>query len=252
MNQVKEVLRSGGTAIGTTVGLESEVRFLSGAGFDFLLFDTQHSTIELKQLGPVLAKIRGRQASPVVRVADNRPDQICFALDAGARGLIAPMINTPRDAEQMVGWCRYPLAGERSSSGVAGDWGEFKDYREYMDIVNDQLLILPMIETAAALEAVDEIASVDGVDVLLVGPSDLSINLDVTLDYRHDKYIDALKKIAKAAQGAGKFAGIYFVPPGLTPEDLTDLGFSLFTLPWQPWAKLGVDEALHQLRSKKD
>ena len=248
MNQVKEVLQGGGTAIGTTAGPENEVRFLAGAGFDFLLFDTQHTTVELKQLGPVLSKMRGRQASPVVRVADNRPDQICFALDAGARGLVAPMINTPSDAEQMVSWCRYPLAGERSSAGIAGEWGEFDDYRGYMEAVNEQLLILPMIETVQALEAVDDIAAVNGVDVLLVGPSDLSINLDVTLDYRHDKYIDALSNIAAAARRAGKSAGMYFVPPGLTPEELIELGFSFFTLPWQKWAKAGVGDGLNTLR----
>ena len=99
MNQVKSVLQAGGTAIGTTAGHESEVRFIAGAGFDFLLFDTQYSTIELKQLGSILARMRGRTASPVVRVTDNRSDQISFALDAGAKGLVVPMINTP---EQMV------------------------------------------------------------------------------------------------------------------------------------------------------
>ena len=105
-----------------------------------------------------------------------------------------------------------------------------------------------MIETVQALEAVDDIAAVDGVDVLLVGPSDLSINLDVTLDYRHDKYIDALSNIAAAARRAGKSAGMYFVPPGLTPEELIELGFSFFTLPWQKWAKAGVGDGLNTLR----
>ena len=122
MNQVKEVLQGGGTAIGTTAGPENEVRFLAGAGFDFLLFDTQHTTVELKQLGPVLSKMRGRQASPVVRVADNRPDQICFALDAGARGLVAPMINTHRmRSKWSVGAdIHLPVSGARLVSRVNG------------------------------------------------------------------------------------------------------------------------------------
>ena len=244
LNQVKSVIEAGDTAIGTTVGLESEVRFLAGSGLDFLLFDTQHTTIELKQLIPVLAKMRGREASPVVRVSDNRPDLIGFALDAGARGLVVPMINTPEQAEQMVSWCRYPLAGERSSGGVAGDWGEFENYRDYMDAVNNELLILPMIETLESLEAIDDIAAVEGVDVLLVGPSDLSINLDVTLDYRHTKYLKALERVIAAARHAGISAGMYFSPPGLKPEELIDLGFTFFTLPWQRWAQAGIKEAL--------
>ena len=248
MNQVKSVIQDGSVAIGTAATLESEVRFLAGAGFDFLLFDTQHSTIELKQLGPAIARMRGREASPVVRVSDNRPDQICFALDAGARGIVAPMINTPEQARQMVNWCRYPLAGERSSSGPAGDWGEFDSYRDYMDAVNDQLLILPMIETLESLEAIDEIAAIDGVDVLLVGPSDLSINLDVTLDYRHAKYLEALERISAAASRVGISAGMYFVPPGLSPGELIELGFGFFTIPWQESAKEGIGEALQHIR----
>ena len=248
MNQVKSVLDDGGSVIGTEAGLESEVRFLTGSGFDFLLFDTQHSTIELKQLGPVIAKMRGRKASPVVRVSDNRPDQICFALDAGARGLVVPMINTPEQARQMVSWCRYPPAGERSSSGPAGDWGEFDSYRDYMNAVNDQLLILPMIETLEALEAIDEIAAIDGVDVLLVGPSDLSISLDVTLDYRHAKYLKALEKVSAAAKRAGISAGMYFVPPEINPKELVEMGFGFFTIPWQKSAKVGIGGELKQIR----
>ena len=117
-----------------------------------------------------------------------------------------------------------------------------------MDTVNEQLLILPMIETVESLEAIDDIAAVDGVDVLLVGPSDLSINLDVTLEYRHAKYLDALEKIGAAARRAGICAGMYFVPSGLAPEELIELGFRFFTLPWQRWAKAGIEEALKHIR----
>jgi 4-hydroxy-2-oxoheptanedioate aldolase len=248
MNRVKDMLQAGQTAIGTTAGPESEVRFLAGSGFDFLLFDTQHAPTEIKQLGPAVRAMRGREAIPVIRVGDNRPDQICYALDQGAKGLVVPMVNNPDQAKQMVSWCKYPFEGERSSSGVHGEWGEYDDYRAYMDAVNEQLLILPMLETVESLESVDEIAAVDGVDVLLIGPSDLSINLDVALDYTHQKYLDALEKIGNAARNAGKVAGMFFVPPGLSPAELENLGFRFFTLPWQPWAKAGVESGLKELR----
>ena len=248
MNHVKKVLQKGGVAVGAMVGLDSENRFLAGAGYDFLLFDTQHSPIEIKQLGPELDKMRGKTASPIIRVSDNRPDQIAFALDAGARGLVVPMINTPDEARQMVSYCRYPPAGERSSGGPRGEWGESATYREHMDMVNDQLLILPMIETLESLAAVDEIAAVEGVDVLLIGPSDLSINLDLTLDYKNPRYLEALATIGTAAENAGKSAGVYFVPPGLTPVELIDLGITFFTLPWQPWAKAGINAGLNEIR----
>lgn len=108
--------------------------------------------------------MRGKQPAPIVRVAANEAYQICFALDAGARGIIAPMINTRAEAEAMVRACRYFPLGNRSNAGVRGEWGEFRNYRDYMDAVNNELLIVPMIETNQALENLDDIASVPGMD----------------------------------------------------------------------------------------
>ena len=251
MNQVKQVLQSGKTAIGTTASPSSETRFLAGSGFDFLLFDTQHSPTEIKQLGPAIGAMRGRAASPIVRVGENHADQICYALDAGARGIIVPMVNTPDQAANMVSYCRYPFAGVRSSAGMRGEWGEFKDYRAYMDAVNDQVLIAPMIETMEGMDNLDEIIKVPGIDVLLVGPSDLSINLDVPLDYTSATYKDALTRIGSACKDAGIAAGMFFVPPGITPSTLVDLGFRFFTMPWEGWATRGVTDGIAALRTSR-
>ena len=136
---------------------------------------------------------------------------------------------------------RLPLfsPGNRSNAGVRGEWGEFKSYRDYMDAVNNELVILPMIETNEALENLDAIASVPGVDVLLVGPSDLSIELGVPLDYQCDHYQRALDKIAAAAAKHGVVAAMYFIPPGMDPNFYVEKGFKLFTMPWGPWARPG-------------
>ena len=248
MNHVKDMLKAGDTAIGTTARADGEVRFLANSGFDFLMFDTQHSTDDIKGLAAAVAATRGAKAAPIIRVGDLRPDQICYALDVGAKGIVVPMVNTPDQAKQMVRWCQYPLAGERSSAGPRGDWGEFKSYREYMDAVNEQLLIIPMIETQEALDGIDDILAVPGIDVLLVGPSDLSINLDVPLDYPNPKYHAALDKIGTACQRAGVAAGMYFVPPGIAPQVLMDKGFRFFTLPWLPWATKGIQSGLGDIR----
>lgn len=248
MNPVKDLLRSGRTAIGTTAGANTDVRLLATAGFDFITFDTQHSTDDIKGLAPAVAATRGTGTAPVIRVGDLRPDQICYALDVGAKGVIVPMVNTPAEAAAMVEWCKYPFDGVRSSAGMRGDWGEFKTYREYMDAVNEQLLIVPMIETREALDAIDDILAVPGIDVLLVGPSDLSINLDVPLDYGSDTYQTALARIGAACQRAGVAAGMYFVPPGITPQALQDKGFRFFTLPWGPWAAEGIRAGLAEIR----
>jgi 4-hydroxy-2-oxoheptanedioate aldolase len=248
MNPVKDMLKTGETAIGTTASVNSDVRFLADSGFDFLLFDTQHAPVEIKQLQPQLSAMRGRNAIPIVRVGDNRPDQICFALDLGAKGIIVPMVNTREEAVDMVKWCKYPFVGDRSSAGMRGEWGEFKNYREYMDGVNEQLLVIPMIETVEALDNLEEILSVPGIDVLLVGPSDLSINLDVALDYPNPKYHSALDKIAAGCKEAGVVPGMFFVPPGIEPSDLVGKGFRFFTLPWGGWATEGVRSGLASVR----
>ncbi|MCE2762770.1 MAG: aldolase/citrate lyase family protein [Acetobacteraceae bacterium] len=221
MNAIKQTITSGKTAVGTTAGPNIDVSVLAEAGFDFILFDTQHSPYEIKQLAPCIQAMRGKKAAPLVRVAANQADQICFALDAGARGIIAPMINTRAEAEAMVRSCRYYPLG-----------------------VNKELVIVPMIETKQALENLDAIASVPGVDVLLIGPSDLSIELDVPLDYACETYQRALDKIAATAAKHGIAAGMYFIPPGMEPNFFVDKGFKFFTMPWGPWASNGIQSAL--------
>ena len=248
MNHVKDLLKAGQTAIGTTASAASETRFLANSGLDFLLFDTQHSTDDIKGLAHAVAATRGATAAPIVRVGDLRPDQICYALDIGAKGIVVPMVNTPAEATDMVQWCKYPFEGVRSSAGMRGEWGEFQSYREYMDAVNEQLLIVPMIETREALDAIDDILAVPGIDVLLVGPSDLSINLDVPLDYANPVYHAALDKIGAACQKAGVAAGMFFVPPGIEPQTLKDKGFRFFTLPWAGWATEGIRNGLAGVR----
>jgi len=248
MHRTKDKLKAGETVVGTTAGASSDARFLAGAGFDFLLFDTQHSTDDIKGLARAVGGTRGTDASPIVRVGDLRPDQICYALDIGAKGIVVPMVNNKAEAESMVNWCKYPFAGARSSAGMRGEWGEFGSYREYMDAVNEQLLIIPMIETQEALDGIEDILSVDGIDVLLVGPSDLSINIDVPLDYTNPKYHAALDKIAAACKDVGVAPGMFFVPPGIPPAELMEKGFRFFTLPWNGWATEGIKSGLASVR----
>ncbi|MFN8983824.1 MAG: HpcH/HpaI aldolase family protein [Alphaproteobacteria bacterium] len=244
MNVIKNLVKSNKTAIGTTAGPNVDVAVLADAGFDFVLFDTQHSPYEIKQLQPCIHAMHGKKAAPIIRVAANQADQICFALDAGARGIIVPMVNTRAEAEAMVRSCRYYPLGNRSNAGVRGEWGEFANYRDYLDTVNRELLIVPMIETKQALENLDAIASVPGVDVLLIGPSDLSIELDVPLDYACDTYQRALDRIAATAAKHGIAAGMYFIPPGMDPNFFVAKGFKFFTMPWAPWAAAGIQQGV--------
>ncbi len=255
MNVVKDLLKSGKTVIGTAGSAFGDMAMLADTGFDFLLFDTQHAPVETKQLIPALQSMRGKKAAPVVRVSSNRADLICFALDAGARGIIVPMVNTKEEAIAMVRACKYFPLGDRSNSGVRGDWGEYNPdmirdgmtseaYRSYLDMVNEELLIIPMIETQQAIDNIDDILSVPGIDVLLVGPSDLSIELGVPVDYPSDTYQRGLDTIAAACKNHGVVPGMYFIPPGMDPNFYVDKGFKFFTVPWARWAAEGVQNGL--------
>lgn len=244
MNAVKDLVKSGKTVIGTTGSPSGDVAMVADSGFDFILFDTQHSAVESKQLIPAIQAMRGKKAAPIIRVSSNRADLICFALDAGARGLIVPMVNTKEDAKSMVTACKYFPQGNRSNSGVRGEWGETKDYRSYLDMVNKELLIIPMIETQQAIDNIDEILSVPGIDVFLVGPSDLSIELGVPLDYSCDKYQQGLDKIVAGCKRHGVVPGMYFIPPDMDPNFYVDKGFKFFTMPWPIWATKGIQNGL--------
>lgn len=244
MSAVKDLLKSGKTVVGTSGSALSDMTMLADSGFDFLLFDTQHAPIEIHQLIPTIQSMRGKKAAPIVRVSANRGDLIGFALDAGARGIIAPMINTKEDAIAMVKACRYFPLGERSNSGIRGEWGEFKDYRGYLDAVNEELVIIPMIETQQAIDNLDDILGVPGIDVFLVGPSDLSIELGVPLDYSCDTYQQGLDKIAAACKKHGVVPGMYFIPPNMDPGFYVEKGFTFFTMPWARWALEGIQNGL--------
>jgi 2-keto-3-deoxy-L-rhamnonate aldolase RhmA len=220
---------------------------LADSGLDFILFDTQHSPIELKEYKDAMAAMRGKEDAPIVRVSANRADLICFALDLGARGIIVPMVNTKEEAIAMVRACQYSPLGDRSNAGVRGEWGEFENYRDYLDIVNEELLIIPMIETLQAIDNIDEILSVPGIDVLLIGPSDLSIELDVPLDYPSDTYQKGLDTIAAACKKHNVVPGMYFIPPGMDPNFYVEKGFKFFTMPWAPWALQGMETALSDI-----
>jgi len=123
MNAVRDLLRSGETVIGTAGTITGDMGMLADAGFDFLLFDTQHTPVEVKQMHPAIQSMSGKKAAPIIRVSANRAELICFALDAGARGIIVPMVNTKAEAEAMVRACKYSPDGDRSNSGPRGEWG---------------------------------------------------------------------------------------------------------------------------------
>ena len=181
---------------------------MAAQGFDWVCVDTQHGAIDFNSALPMLQAISTQAAMPFVRVPWNEPSIIMKYLDAGAYGIIVPMIETREDAEKAVWAMRYPPMGMRSSGPYRAALYGGPDYQ---DQANDELALCVMIETPKALENVEEIAKVPGIDALYIGPSDLSQALGLGPRYNIDnpKHAAAVDRIRKAAEAAGVIPGVH-------------------------------------------
>lgn len=173
---IKERWRAGEVTLGAWLmipdALSAEI--LAKGGFDWVLVDMQHGCMDYETAVSMIRSIDLAGATPIVRVPWNEPGIIGRMLDAGAMGIVAPMIETPEDAERLVQACRYAPVGRRSLGPVRVG---ARDGMGYVATANERVCVLPMIETVSALESVEAIAAVPGVDALLVGPFDLSMAL---------------------------------------------------------------------------
>jgi len=177
-------------------------------GFDSLTVDMQHGVVDYQTAVTMLQAISTTAVIPLARVPWNDPALIMKILDAGVYGVICPMINTRAQAETLVRTCKYPPRGYRSWGPVRASVYAGSDYGDH---ANDQLIVMPMIETAEALENLDDILSVPGVDAVYVGPSDLSLALGLKprLDQPDPPVVEAQKKIVAACKRHGVIAGIH-------------------------------------------
>lgn len=180
-------------------------------GFDAVALDLQHSTIDTGEAAKMVAAINAVGAPAVLRILWNDPGLIGFALDMGAAAVIAPMTNSVAQVEALVKAAKYPPVGQRSWGGYTMLQAAGVSAGEYLKEANRHTLVLAMIETREALDAVDRIAAVPGLDGLFVGPSDLSIALSNggKIDRLGQGTLDAMKKIAAATQAHGIVAGAF-------------------------------------------
>ena len=178
-NRMKQVLRQGKPVIGFVLGssdpLVAEV--VGRAGFDFIIVDTQHTTLSIGTAQDMLIGLHPTESTIVARAAWNDPVRIGQLLDLGAEGIIVPFVNTEAQARDAVAACKYPLEGTRSF-GPRRAMSIYADgATDYSAHANDNILVLPQIETKEALDNLDAILSVKGVDGVMIGPADLSLSL---------------------------------------------------------------------------
>lgn len=209
VNTFKQALREGRPQIGLWGSLCSNLaaEVIAGAGFDWVLLDTEHAPNELPTVVGQLQAMTGGTAAPVVRPAWNDTVQIKRILDIGAQNLLVPYVQNAAEARAAVAATRYPPQGVRGVATLhrANRFGRVKDYYRQ---ANDQMCVLVQVETRAALDNLEAIAAVEGVDGLFIGPSDLAASLGHLGDSGHSEVRAAIEDAVKRIRKAGKAAGI--------------------------------------------
>ena len=217
-NRLKERLARGEVAMGTQLRLGTPaIAELCGlAGFEWIVLDSEHAPQTPTGIQAQLQAIGNTEATPVVRLSRNDPDLIKLYLDMGAMGILAPFINAAAEAEIGARACRYPPRGTRGwGPSRAAQYGLRSS--EYTAAIDDQVMYIPIIESAEAIDNIEAIVGIDGVDTCVVGPVDLSISLGAPFDYRSDAFQSALAAVVGACDRAGKAAGIGVYEPAFDP-----------------------------------
>lgn len=229
-NSLRERLRKGEAVLGTILPLPSpEVAEIIGlAGYDCILLDTEHGPLTSETLQTMARACKTANAVPLVRVPENNPKTILRALDCGCTGVMVPQVETPEQAAAAVAATKYAPLGTRSLAGAtpAARWGA-APLADHVAASNAATINLLQIETRRGLEAVAAIARVPGVDVLFIGPSDLSLSLGHPGQPGHPDVQAAFRQIIETGLAAGVSVGIL----ALTPDEVRtyrQLGVTLF------------------------
>jgi 4-hydroxy-2-oxoheptanedioate aldolase len=228
MTSLKDQWAAGEASLGLWASVPNsytaEILGRSGAGY--VCVDMQHGLIGYDAAWPMIQGVLVGGGNPIARVPWNEPGIIGKMLDAGAGGIIVPMVNSVAEAEAAVAACRYPPRGARSFGPIA----VAPRNDGYYASSNDNVSAIPMVETVQALAAVDDIVAVPGVDAIYVGPADLSISLGLPPGNNDDvpEFVEALETIVAACNNAGVIAGIHSSGT-LTPRRL-EMGFRMVTV----------------------
>ncbi len=231
-NKIRQALLGRTPTIGTWIqmGHASAGEILANAGFDWIAVDCEHTDIALPQLATVFRGIHGRGAAPFVRVRENDTLAIRQVLDLGAQGVIVPLVNTAAEAEAAVAAAKYPPVGKRGYAFCrANDHGV--DFDEYVRRANDEIVVVVMIESREAVENIDSIIAVKGVDGVFIGPYDLSGSYGIPGRTMDKEILQARRRILDACSWAGKSAGLHVVIPDEQQiEQAIEDGFTFLAL----------------------
>ena len=211
-NRIRQLLAEGKTPLGHMImefGTRGIAKIAESAGLDFVLLDMEHGGLGVGKVADLLAWFKATPIAPIVRVPATEYHFIARVMDAGAAGVMIPNVRTPEQARKVITALRYAPDGDRGLGlGCAHNDYVRPDPVEYMAEANRDNLFLCQIESTKALENIDAIASMHGVDALWVGHFDLTQSMGIVGQFDNPRFIEALRKVSDAARRHGKAAGI--------------------------------------------
>jgi len=211
---LKEKISSGGIVIGTFVKIPAlpVVDMLAILGYDFVIIDMEHSTIETQHAEGMIATADAAGMGTIIRVPDNQDHIVIKTLDMGCDGVQAPMIESVEDAQKLVTASKYYPVGNRSISFAtrSARYGSIPR-PDHIQTSNENQLVIAQIESWTAVEQADAIAAVDGIDVLFVGPADLSQSLGIPGQSGDAKVVEGIRRVGQAASRHGKQLGTHVI-----------------------------------------
>jgi 4-hydroxy-2-oxoheptanedioate aldolase len=215
MKNIRQRARQGETLLGSFLSLGSALtsEIVASAGFDWVLIDLEHGAGGEREVLGQLQAIEHTPAAAVIRVESNARQRVHRVLDLGAHGIMFPRIDTAEEARAAVAAMRYPPDGVRGVAFANRACSFGSGFREYMAASHTSLICVIQIETETAVANAAEIAAVDGVDVLFVGPSDLSHGMGILGQFDNPRFVAAIDAVGAAAKQHGKAAGILLPKP---------------------------------------
>jgi len=232
--KIKKTFKAGGVSIGSWMSMAhvSIAEILATAGYDWVVIETEHTAIDVSEVLRLIVAIEGKGCIPLVRLAWNDPIQAKAVMDSGAAGVLVPMVNSRADAELAVKGVKYPPMGYRGV-GLARAQGYGLTFDAYVEAGNRDSLLMVQIEHIDAVDHIEEIVSVPGIDGTFIGPYDLSMSMGLTGQLDHPEMQAAKKRVLEATRARGLAAGIHLVHPDRAQDELglcVDLGYQFIAM----------------------
>ncbi len=216
MNLLKKTIAQKGSAIGTFLHVSNVqlIEAIASSGLDFVVIDTEHGPYDTETMGDMLIAATHAGMAPLVRVADVTHKEIQRAVDNGAQGIIVPCLRSVDDFKKVVDLAKFAPVGNRGfiigrGAGFGTEFKEAESFEQFMANSNEKVLVLPQCETKEALESIEEIVAIEGLDGIFIGPFDLSISMGIPGQFQNPVFVEAVDRIMKACKDEGKVCLIF-------------------------------------------